>query len=152
MEITSKRIVDIQELLAWRREVIEHVFSKEADASLLEANKDYYRRHISDGSHIAFIALCDGEEVGCGAVCITEELPSPDNPSGRCAYLMNIYVREPYRHQGVGARIVENLVECAAEEGCDKIYLETTDVGRPVYASLGFRDMPDMMKLNSYQS
>jgi hypothetical protein len=26
-----------------------------------------------------------------------------------------------------------------------KIYLETTDGGRPVYQSLGFRDMPDMM-------
>ncbi len=29
---------------------------------------------------------------------IIEELPSPDNPSGKCAYLMNIYVREAFRN------------------------------------------------------
>lgn len=34
----------------------------------------------------------------------------------------------------------------AKKRGCGKIYLETTAEGRPVYKSLGFREMADMMK------
>lgn len=41
--------------------------------------------------------------------------------------------------------IVSHLLDIAVERGCDNIYLETTDEGRPLYHSLGFRDMPDMM-------
>ena len=92
------------------------------------------------------MAEVDGEDAGCGAICITDELPSPDNRSGRCAYLMNIYVREAFRNQGVAHSIVSMLIEEAKKLGCDKIYLETTAEGKPVYSSLGFREMPDMMK------
>lgn len=142
-------MTDVRSLMEWRREVIEHVFGVEPDASLMKANRDYYQRHVSDGTHRAFVAEEGGERMGCGAICLTEELPSPDNPGGRCAYLMNIYVREPYRCHGVGHRIVEHLVDEARKAGCGKIYLETTAEGRPVYASLGFVDMPDMMKLKN---
>ena len=141
-----KRLEDIGELMKWRAEVIEHVFGERPTIQLLEANRKYYERHIPEGSHIAYVALYDGKEVGCGSICISDELPSPDNPSGHCAYLMNIYVREGYREHGIGHAIVKKLLETAESLDCEKIYLETTSVGRGVYESLGFRDMPDMMK------
>lgn len=137
----------IPTLMHWRAEVIEHVFGVKPSRRLLVANRQYYRKHIADGSHVAYIAAVDGRDVGCGAICLTDELPSPDNPSGRCGYLMNIYVREEYRCRGVGHSIVSRLLEEAKNCGCGKIYLETTDTGRPVYESLGFTDLPDMMKL-----
>lgn len=132
--------------MCWRSEVILHVFGHEADDQLLAANRDYYRTHVADGTHLAFVAVYDGEECGCGALCLTDELPSPDNPTGHCAYLMNIYVRDNFREHGIAHRLVARLINEAEARGCDKIYLETTDEGRPVYSSLGFRDMPDMMK------
>ena len=144
--IELKRIWELDGLMEWRREVIENVFGENPTPELLEANRNYYERHIHDGSHMAFLAIYDGKEVGCGSLCITEELPSPDNPSGRCAYLMNIYVRDIYREHGIGHAIVKKLLKEAETQNCQKIYLETTNDGRGVYESLGFRDMPDMMK------
>lgn len=141
-----KVIKDLPTLMRWREEVIEHVFGEKPDQKLLLSNRDYYTRHIADGTHLAFVAEYDGEECGCGAVCFTEELPSPDNLTGRCAYLMNIYVREAFREHGVAHRIVIRLIDEAKARGCGKIYLETTADGRPLYSSLGFRDLPDMMK------
>ena len=134
------------ELMRWRVEVIEHVFGQKTDNSLLEANRRYYAEHIADGSHVAYVVTIGGVEAGCGGVCFTDELPSPDNPSGKCAYLMNIYVREEFRNQGIAHRLVSHLIEEAKNRGCGKIYLETTVDGRHVYESLGFRDLPDMMK------
>lgn len=144
IEITD--IYDIDTLIRWRAEVIRNVFGEDADSYLLEANRKYYLGHIADATHIAIVAAYDGIECGCGGICLTEELPSPDNPSGKCAYLMNIYVREKFRKHGIAHRIVSHLVEVAKRRGCEKIYLETTADGKPVYASLGFRDMADMMK------
>lgn len=144
--IELRNIQAIPTLMRWRAEVIEHVFGQKADARLLVANRQYYRTHIANNTHIAFVASFNSEDVGCGAICLSDELPSPDNPSGRCAYLMNIYVREPYRRRGIGHAIVSQLLTEAKKQGCGKIYLETTDAGRPIYQSLGFTNLPDMMK------
>lgn len=144
--IEIKEIKALPTLIRWREEVIRNVFGRVPDKSLMAANFQYYKRHIEDGTHLAFVAVIDGKEAGCGAVCLSEELPSPDNPSGRCAYLMNIYVREEFRNHGVAHAIVNRLISESKSSGCDKIYLETTTEGKPVYISSGFRDMNDMMK------
>ncbi len=144
--VIIKPVKDLTTLMDWRKEVIRNVFGVEQEEKLIDANHHYYSQHIADGGHLAFIAEEDGVECGCGSLCLTEELPSPDNPSGRCAYLMNIYVREPFRNNGVAHQMVRHLIEEAKRRECGKIYLETTEDGKPVYSSLGFRDMPDMMK------
>ncbi len=150
--IEIKRTTSLHELMRWRHEVIMNVFGICPDVELLEANKRYYENHILDGSHIAFVALADGVECGCGAVCFSEELPSPDNPSGRCAYLMNIYVCREYRNVGIAHQIVKRLIDESLKRGCDKIYLETTADGRPIYESFGFHNMQDMMRYDDARS
>lgn len=137
---------DINALMAWRKEVIRAVFGVEPTDELLRANRCYYEKHIVDGSHIAVVATSNDVEAGCGAICLTDELPSPDNPSGHCAYLMNIYVRPQFRSQGIGHKIVKNLVKTARELGCDKIYLETTAEARSLYNSIGFSELPGILK------
>lgn len=146
--INLREIKDLDELLCWRKEVILNVFGSGADDALMKENFDYYSRNIYNGSHRAFIAGWNGEDAGCGGICFTEELPSPDNPSGRCGYLMNIYVRDRFRDNGIGHKIVSHLIDVAKNNNCGKIYLETTSEGRILYESLGFKDLPDMMKLS----
>ncbi len=144
--ISLRKATSLDELMKWREEVIKNVFGITPDAELLDANREYFAIHVPEGSHVALVAEEDGEDCGCGAVCFTDEMPSPDNPSGRCGYLMNIYVREAFRNKGIAHHIVSALIEEAKKRGCGKIYLEATEDGKPVYYSLGFKDMPDMMK------
>lgn len=141
---------DHKRLIAWRREVVGEVFGITPDTDtteLMAANERFYTKHIADGSHIALVAAVDGHDAGCGAVCIQEELPSPDNPTGICAYLMNIYVRPPFRKQGVATAIVKRLTAIASDRRAGKIYLETTGMARRMYASVGFSEMDGMMIL-----
>lgn len=145
MTVEIREITAMPTLMRWRAEVIRNVFGVEPHPRLLVANRRYYRRHIADGTHVALVAECDGEDCGCGAVCFTEELPSPDNPTGMCAYVMNIYVREPFRNKGIAHKIVARLVEEARSRDCGKIYLETTADGKSLYLTSGFKEMPDMM-------
>lgn len=144
--ILLRKSVDINELMRWRKEVVNAVFSSPPDVELLQSNHDYYRRHIDDGTHIAIIASVDGADVGCGAICLGEELPSPDNTSGRCAYLMNIYVRPQFRNEGLATLIVRKLIAEAKALKCGKIYLESTPFAAQLYRRIGFADMEGMMK------
>ncbi len=146
--IVCRRVTDLAKLLLWRKEVLETVFGMMPTQELMEANERYYAEEIAKSGHLALEALYNGEEAGCGAICLQTELPSPDNPSGRCAYLMNIYVRPAFRRKGVAANIVETLVKEAKAFGCDKIYLETTDMARNLYLAHGFRTLPDILKLD----
>ena len=96
---------------------------------------------------IACFAYSGTEIVGCGGVCVYDEMPSPDNLGGKCAYLMNIYTRQEYRHHGIATRVVEHLIAEAKARSIDKIYLETSADGERMYRKLGFKDMKGYMKL-----
>lgn len=151
-EITIRQVSvdELDKLMEWRMEVLEEVFAipNGTDTSALEqANRSYYLHALPVGEHIACFVDIDGETVGCGGVCLQQEIPSPDNPTGKCAYLMNIYVSPAYRKQHIGTTIVSWLVEQALELGIVKIYLETSDMGRNMYRHLNFEEMKDMLKL-----
>ena len=152
MKVNMREVIVIPTLMHWRKEVIENVFGVVPSKELMAANRMYYMKHIADGSHIAIVAEIDDQDVGCGAICLSDELPSPDNPSGRCAYLMNIYVRKEYRGHGVGHSIVCWLVEKARQLRCDKIYLETTDGARSLYKDIGFKELSGFMKYADIQN
>ena len=117
---------EIDRLMAWRLEVL---------------------REVSRKGHIACFAEIDGQVIGCGGVCLQREMPSPDNLSGKCAYLMNIYTRPEAQRCGVGHSVVRWLVARARQWGAEKIYLETSKEGRALYEGVGFVDLPDMMLL-----
>lgn len=151
MDIVIKQANNIDLLIKWRMEVLRDVFSipKETSTdSLKYANFDYYKAALKDGSHIACFAYCDNEIVGCGGMCLYNEMPSPDNLSGKCAYLMNIYTRPKFRNHGIANETVSWLINTAINKGITKIYLETSDAGRKIYRNMGFQPMEDQMKLN----
>jgi len=149
--IRQATLADLDRLIDWRMEVLHCVFSIPQDTDtteLRQTNIGYYRQALDSGSHIACFAENGGETVGCGGLCLYDEMPSPDNPTGHCAYLMNIYVRPEHQGQGTGKRIVRWLVGAALSRGIKKIYLETSEAGRLLYSFLGFSDMKDMMHLS----
>lgn len=149
-ELRRLGLADLDLLMSWRETVIREVFDVPGGApldALMAENRRYYEKHLADGSHIAVVALLDGAPVGCGAVCLYDEMPSPDNPSGRCAYLMNVYTTPGARGHGIAAATVRRLVEDARAAGAEKVYLETTDGARPMYARLGFEPMEGFLKL-----
>lgn len=143
---------DLDRLTLWRTKVIREVFGLTRDAPMDElaaANRRYYERELASGGHVAVFAEVNGVTAGCGGLCLYEEMPSPDNPTGQCAYVMNIYVRPSCRRRGVGEAVVTWLVKEARRRGITKIYLETSPAGLPLYRRLGFTPMRWLLHLAS---
>ena len=152
MEIIIKEanLDDLNELMKWRMKVLDTVFginSLEEYRILFDQNEKYYKEAIPTGHHIAVFAEVNGKKVGCGGMCLFDEMPSPDNLTGTCAYLMNIYTPEKYRDHGVARHVVKYLVSKALNMGIGKIYLETTEEARNLYQSLGFKELNDYLIL-----
>ena len=153
MEITIKKIgiESLNLLMDWRKKVLSEVFvlnDIENHIELILNNENYYKEHLIDGTHSAFFAVNDetNEIIGCGGICYQDEMPSPDNLTGKNGYLMNIYIEPKYRKCGAGKKIIKSLILDAKEHNVSKIYLESSDIAKKLYEEIGFVDMVNYMK------
>lgn len=122
--------------------------SKDIDMTEVEKQSyEYYKRALSSDTHAAYLVL-DGEEfVGAGGVSFFEVMPTYHNPTGKKAYIMNMYTKPEYRRQGIAYQTLDLLVAEAKERGITTISLEATKMGRVLYEKYGFVSMKDEMEL-----
>ncbi len=148
IEIKQASINDIPLLMKWRITVLRDVFCLPPDYNVKElerTNNEYYSQALRNNEHIACFAQNNNIIIGCGGMCLQKELPSPDNPSGKCAYIMNIYVCPEYRNCGTGENIVRWLTRRAKDLQITKIYLESTVKAKKLYSSIGYKELPNFM-------
>ncbi len=149
----SMGLSDLDLLMDWRIRVLEEVFDTTAEVlrekGLVEANRKYLKDHLSDDSHLSLLIETNEngqtKYIGCGDLCFWTEMPSPDNLSGRCAYLMNVFVLPEYRAHSVGSALVQELIDQAHQRDISKIYLETSEAGRKMYERSGFIPLEDYL-------
>ena len=141
---------DRELLTRLRLEVLRAANGLEEDVDLsrteLESRR-YYETCFLEDSHAAWLVF-DGEEVvGTGAVSFYKVMPTYHNPSGKKAYIMNMYTRPDYRRRGIAYRVLELLTAEAEMRQIDAVTLEATAAGRPLYEAFGFTAMRDEMEL-----
>lgn len=141
---------DRELLTRLRLEVLRAANGLEEDVDLsrteLESRR-YYETCFPEDSHAAWLVF-DGEEVvGTGAVSFYQVMPTYHNPSGKKAYIMNMYTRPDYRRRGIAYRVLELLTAEAEMRQIDAVMLEATAAGRPLYEAFGFTAMRDEMEL-----
>ena len=106
------------------------------------------RRYFESGEQTTVIAS-DGETlVGCASLSYTWIMPTFSHPTGNRAHLMNAYTRADYRRRGISKKMVEILIDEAKENGVTEISLDATEMGRPLYESLGFKASDSCMVMD----
>ena len=106
------------------------------------------RRYFESGEQATVIAS-DGETlVGCASLSYTWIMPTFSHPTGNRAHLMNVYTRADYRRRGISKKMVEILIDEAKENGVTEISLDATEMGRPLYESLGFKASDSCMVMD----
>lgn len=133
-----------------RAEVLRAANGLPADADMSEAEAaafEYYCDALPRGEHVAYLAIEEGVVVGTGGVSFYGVMPTYHNPTGKKAYIMNMYTAPKYRRRGIATRMLEILVGEAHRRGITAISLEATPAGRPLYEKFGFVPMAGEMEL-----
>ena len=141
---------DIDELVRTRIIVLRaaNKLSDDVNMSLVEKESfAYYKHALESGEHIAYLVYDDDTFVGAGGVSFYQVMPTYHNPTGKKAYIMNMYTAPEYRRQGIALHTLDLLVQDAKKQGVSQIALEATDMGRPLYERYGFVKMEDEMLL-----
>ena len=149
-EYKKATIEDINELVRTRIIVLRAVnkLSDDVDMSVVEKESyEYYKRALETGEHITYLVYDNGTFIGAGGVSFYQVMPTYHNPTGKKAYIMNMYTAPEYRRQRIALHTLDLLVKDAKEQGVLQISLEATDMGRPLYEKYGFVKMEDEMEL-----
>lgn len=143
-------LVDLEILTKTRIEVLRAANQLNADADMSEVEKQsykYYQKALQDDSHLAYLIFDGDTFVGTGGISYFQVMPTYHNPSGRKAYIMNMYTKPEYRRKGIAMKTLDLLVQDAKKRGVTAISLEATAMGRPLYEKYGFKAMNHEMEL-----
>ena len=108
------------------------------DLDLAPALKDYYIRHLTDGTFVSWLAL-DGEKiVGTSGMSFVEKPPYFSCPTGMIGLLSSMYTDPAYRRRGIAKEQLGRVVEEARAYGCGCVQITASDMGMLLYSDFGF--------------
>lgn len=138
---------DIEALAKARIEFLEDIYQKKAPDGLYQKQIDYLTAKLPISEYVSFIAT-DGEEIiGTSGILFFEQAPNFKNPTGKNAYIQNMYTKPAYRGRGVAKKLFDLVLDEAKSRGCSKVGLNATEMGRPLYEKFGFQDSHGDMEL-----
>ena len=138
---------DIELLMSSRLEMLRVVNNLPTDYEYSEEIVRESRDYFLNGDHITVLAIDDGKVIGCASMSFMWIMPTFSHPTGRRAHLMNVYTRSEYRRQGIARKMVKMLIDETWKRGATEISLDATNMGRPLYESLGFTNSTEGMVL-----
>ncbi len=150
MEFRVATLNDLDLLTTSRIEVLRAANKLDASTDMANVEKEsynYYKKALEDNTHFALLVMEDDKFIGAGGVSFYSVMPTYHNPSGKKAYIMNMYTSPDYRRQGIAYKTLDMLVKVSKERGINQISLEATEMGRPLYEKYGFVKMESEMEL-----
>ncbi len=127
--------------------------SPELEQPLLESCASYLAKALAKGEYVGWVAHLSAlpqSAIGGAGVQLRPLLPRPD-PSGQFllrgleGLVLNVYVDEAHRRQGVARRLMDTLIGWAPGAGIVRLVLHASPDGRPLYESLGFLATNEML-------
>ena len=84
------------------------------------------------------VATLTGIPVGMVSLFEYRRMPRPSRRDSRWGYLSNMFVREEYRHRGIGTALLAAVVTAARQRGYARVVLSPSEPAIPIYKRVGF--------------
>ena len=118
------------------------------DIDLVPALKDYYNRHMADGTFVSWLAV-DGEKIiGTSGMSFVEKPPYFACPSGKLGLLSSMFTNPEYRRMGIAKELLDRVVSEARNYGCGSVHITASDMGVKLYTAYGFKHNGNFMMYN----
>lgn len=149
MEIRYQRLIEseLNSFIEMRINQLREEGAKE-DIDLHLALKDYYNRHMADGTFVSWLALDGDKIVGTSGMSFVEKPPYFGCPNGKIGLLSSMFTASEYRRQGIARELLSRVVQEAKEYGCGVVQITASDMGVLLYTDFGFKKNGNFMQYN----
>lgn len=153
MDIVYKKLTDaeLNKFISMRITQLTEEYTSEGRSvpegvDLESALKDFYNRHMADGTFVSWIAM-DGEKIiGTSGMSFVEKPPYFSCPSGKLGLLSSMYTDPNYRRMGIAKKLLNRVVEEARNYGCGAVHITASDMGVKLYTAYGFKHNGNFMQ------
>ena len=115
------------------------------DIDLVPNLKDYYKRHMADGTFVSWLAMDGDKIIGTSGMSFVEKPPYFGCPSGRIGLLSSMFTNPDYRRKGIAKELLSRVINEAKVFGCGTVQITASDMGVKLYTDLGFQHNDNFM-------
>ena len=146
IEFKQASSTDVSELVELRiKQLIDEGYPEVRD--IRRELTDYFSTNINNGTLICWIGMANDTVVATAGLCFYQ-LPSTfTNPTGKIAYITNMYTRDDYRRRGIASHLLNQLLIDAKRLNYNSVKLHASRHGKSVYEKAGFTDSDGYMDL-----
>ena len=116
------------------------------DIDLIPALREYYNKHMADGTFVSWLAMDGDRIVGTSGMSFVEKPPYFSCPSGRIGLLSSMFTDPEYRRLGIARELLSRVVEEARNYGCGNVQITASDMGVLLYTDFGFKKNGNFMQ------
>lgn len=116
------------------------------DIDLAPALRDYYIRHMADGTFVSWLAMDGDRIIGTSGMSFVEKPPYFGCPNGKIGLLSSMFTDPDYRRRGIAKTLLSKVVDEARTYGCGTVQITASDMGVLLYTDFGFKKNGNFMQ------
>lgn len=139
MSIEYRKLTDkdLDTFIALRIRQLREEGAKE-NIDLIPALRDYYTRHLSDGTFVSWLAFDKGMIIATSGMSFVEKPPYFGCPTGRIGLLSSMFTHPDYRRRGIAKKLLSLVIKEAKAYGCGVVQITASEMGVLLYTDFGF--------------
>jgi len=102
--------------------------------NITEITDETYTEYINNNNHM-FVVEVDGEIIGCATLHLQKKLI---RDGGIAGFIEDVVIREEFRGNNIGSKLISKLIDKSKELGCYKVVLSCFPDRENFYIRNGF--------------
>jgi ribosomal protein S18 acetylase RimI-like enzyme len=100
---------------------------------------EYFKNELANGNYISWLALINKNIIGMCGITFFKISPNDWCLIGKTGYIGNMYTEKEYRRKGIAKNLLIKIIEEGKMKKCERILLDTTEMGKDLYKKCGFK-------------
>ncbi len=144
MNFRKAELKDVPQLVEMRKKQLIDEGAR-AEINIDNELEKFFIEGLSNNTLIIWLAIENDMIISTAGVCFFQYPPSFTNPTGKNAYITNVYTKDEYRCKGTASKLLEYVLKEAENKGCVFARLHASEQGRKLYQKFGFDDAQGFM-------
>jgi GNAT superfamily N-acetyltransferase len=137
--IRPATIADIPSIVLHRERMFREMGIPAEFEEMAPATALWLRHALPSKTYLGWVAVApDGSIAAGGGMIVIPWPPGPMTMDPRCGFIFNVYTEAAHRKQGLARLLMDAMHEWCRAEGIERVVLNASVFGRPLYDSMGY--------------